>query len=97
MLHVIGAGWLAVLLVVIVVSIARARTALERLVAIDVGVLVLVGLLALVAVREGRSYALDAALALAMLAFVSTLAAARYLGDRRPFDQPDGPAREARR
>lgn len=88
---VVGVGWLAVQLVVIVVSVARARTAFERLVATDVGVLVLIGLLALVAARDGRSYALDAALALAVLAFVSTLAAARYLGDRRPFEQPEPP------
>jgi multicomponent Na+:H+ antiporter subunit F len=90
---VVGVGWLAAQLVVIVVSVARARTALERLVAIDVGVLVLVGLLALVAGRDGRPYPLDAALALALLGFVSTLAAARYLGDRRPYDQPPGEAR----
>ena len=31
-------------------------------------------------------------IALALLSFVSTLAAARYLGDRRPFEQPDQPA-----
>ena len=95
--YVVGVGWLALQLVVIVVAIARARTASERLVATDVGILVLVGLLALVAARDGRSYALDAALALAMLAFVSTLAGARYLGDRRPFDEPERPDREARR
>jgi hypothetical protein len=40
-----------------------------------------------------RSYMLDAALALALLSFVSTLAAARYLGDRRPFEQPEGPGK----
>ena len=88
---VVGVSWLAIQLVVIVVSVARARNAFERLVATDVGVLVLIGLLALVAGRDGRSYALDAALALAVLAFVSTLAAGRYLGDRRPFEQPEQP------
>jgi multicomponent Na+:H+ antiporter subunit F len=84
-----GIAWLTVLLGVAVVSIARARTTAERLVALDTGVLVLIGLLGLVAAEDRRSYALDAALALALLSFVATLAAARYLGDRRPFEQPE--------
>ena len=84
-----GIAWLTVLLGVAVVSIARARTNAERLVALDTGVLVLIGLLGLVAAEDRRSYALDAALALALLSFVATLAAARYLGDRRPFEQPE--------
>lgn len=84
-----GIAWLTVLLGVAVVSIARARTTTERLVALDTAVLVLIGLLGLVAFEDRRSYALDAALALALLSFVATLAAARYLGDRRPFEQPE--------
>jgi multisubunit Na+/H+ antiporter MnhF subunit len=32
---------------------------------------------------------LDAALVLALLSFVSTVAASRYLGDRRPFTEPE--------
>jgi multicomponent Na+:H+ antiporter subunit F len=54
-------------------------------------VLVLIGLLGLAAGGGRRPYALDAAGALALLSFVSTLAAARYLGDRRPFEQPERP------
>jgi multisubunit Na+/H+ antiporter MnhF subunit len=73
-----GITWLAVLLGVAVLWIWRARTTAERLVALDAAVLVLVGLLGLVAGEEQRSYPLDAA--------------ARYLGDRRPFEQPDQPA-----
>jgi multicomponent Na+:H+ antiporter subunit F len=84
-----GIAWLAVLLAVTIVAIGRARTTAERLVALDTAVLILVGLLGLVAAESRRSYALDAALALALLSFVSSLAGARYLGDRRPFDQPD--------
>ena len=84
-----GIAWLAVLLAVTIVAIGRARTTAERLVALDTAVLILVGLLGLVAAESRRSYALDAALALALLSFVATLAGARYLGDRRPFDQPD--------
>jgi multicomponent Na+:H+ antiporter subunit F len=84
-----GIAWLAVLLMVTIVAIGRARTTTERLVALDTAVLVLIGLLGLVAAESRRPYALDAAMALALLSFVATLAGARYLGDRRPFDQPD--------
>lgn len=84
-----GITWLAVLLGVAVLWIWRARTTAERLVALDTAVLVLIGLLGLVAAETRRPYALDAALALALLSFVATLAGARYLGDRRPFEQPD--------
>ena len=84
-----GIAWLAVLLAVSIVAIGRARTTPERLVALDTAVLVLIGLLGLVAAESRRPYALDAAMVLALLSFVATLAGARYLGDRRPFDQPD--------
>ena len=84
-----GIAWLTVLLGVAVVSVGRARTTAERLVALDTAVLVLIGLLGLVAAETRRPYALDAALALALLSFVATLAGARYLGDRRPLEQPD--------
>jgi multicomponent Na+:H+ antiporter subunit F len=84
-----GIAWLAVLLAATIAAIGRARTTAERLVALDTAVLVLIGLLGLVAAETRRPYALDAALALALLSFVATLAGARYLGDRRPFEQPD--------
>ena len=89
LVFVAGIAWLAVLLAVTIAAIGRAGTTAERLVALDTAVLVLIGLLGLVAAENRRSYALDAALALALLSFVATLAGARYLGDRRPFDQPD--------
>jgi multicomponent Na+:H+ antiporter subunit F len=85
----VGIAWLTVLLGVSVVSIARARTTAERLVALDTAVLMLIGLLGLVAAETRRPYALDAALVLALLSFVSTVAASRYLGDRRPFTEPE--------
>ena len=90
-------AWLTILLLVVVVSLARSRTTAERLVALDLAVLVLVGLLGIVAEQDQRSYPLDAALALALLSFVATLAAARYLADRRPFDQPEDPGDSAPR
>lgn len=80
-----GIGWLTVLLGVCVVRVVRAPTPAQRVLALDLLVLVLIGLLALAAGEDGRSYALDAALALALLSFVATVAVSRYLGDRRPF------------
>ena len=84
-----GIAWLAVLLAVTIAAIGRARTSAERLVALDTAVLVLIGLLGLVAAESRRPYALDAAMVLALLSFVSTVAASRYLGDRRPFTEPE--------
>ena len=77
--------WVAVLLGVVVISLARARTTAQRILAIDLLTLVLIGLLALAAQRDQRPYALDTALALALLSFVATLAACRYYENRKPF------------
>jgi multicomponent Na+:H+ antiporter subunit F len=77
--------WVAALLGVIVVQLARAPTVAQRILALDLLTLVLIGLLALAANEDQRSYPLDAALALALLGFVATLAACRYYEDRRPF------------
>jgi multicomponent Na+:H+ antiporter subunit F len=70
---------------VVVLRLATAETAAQRILALDLLTLVLIGLLALAAGEDQRSYALDAALALALLGFVATLAACRYYEDRRPF------------
>jgi multicomponent Na+:H+ antiporter subunit F len=77
--------WVVILLGVVVLRLATAETAAQRILALDLLTLVLIGLLALAAGEDQRSYALDAALALALLGFVATLAACRYYEDRRPF------------
>jgi len=77
--------WLAVLLGVVVIRLARAGSIGERILSLDLLTLVLIGLLAVAAGEDQRSYALDAALALALLSFVATLAAARYYESRKPF------------
>jgi len=82
---IVGIGWLAVLLGVCVLLVARAGSPLQRVLGVDLLVLVLIGMLALAAGEDARGYALDAALALALLSFVSTLTGARYLAGRRPF------------
>jgi multicomponent Na+:H+ antiporter subunit F len=81
----IAIAWLAVLLTVSAIFVASAETLASRILGLDLLVLVLIGMLALVAGEEQRSYALDAAIALSLLSFVATLAAARYLEDRRPY------------
>jgi len=77
--------WLAVLLGVVVVRLARASSVAERILALDLLTLVFIGALALAAGEDQRSYALDAALALALLSFVATLASCRYYENRSPF------------
>lgn len=81
----VAIAWVAILLGVVVLRLATAETTAQRILALDLLTLVLIGLLALAAGEDQRSYALDAALALALLGFVATLAACRYYEDRRPF------------
>lgn len=77
--------WLVVLMLACGVLLARGPRPGSRIVALDTLVLVLVGLLVLVSAAEDRTYFLDAALMLALLGFVATVAAARYYGDGGPF------------
>ena len=81
----LGIVWVAGLLGIVAIRLARAPTPAERILALDLLTLVLIGLLALSAGEDQRAYALDAALALALLGFVATLAACRYYEDRKPF------------
>ena len=81
----VAIAWLAVLLGVTVIRLAAARTTGQRILALDLLTLVLIGLLALAAGEDQRSYALDAGLALALLSFVATLAACKYYENRRPY------------
>jgi multicomponent Na+:H+ antiporter subunit F len=80
-----GIGWLAILLGAAVLRLGRAPSTAEKILALDLLTLILVGLLALVAGEDRRAFSLDAALAIALLGFIATLAACRYHEDRRPF------------
>ncbi len=75
--------WGVLLLAACVGVAIRAGTQSERLLAFDAVTLVLVVLLALLAAKAGRGYYLDAALALALLSFISTIAIARYIRERK--------------
>ena len=81
----LAVGWMTGLLVASVVLVVRARVVLARLLALDMLVLILVALLVLFSDANRRGVYLDAALALALLSFVATLAGARYHAEGRPF------------
>jgi multicomponent Na+:H+ antiporter subunit F len=80
-----AALWMTVLLGVSVVSVLRARSALTRLLALDLTILILIGLLVLYSDANRVPYYLDAALALALLSVIATIAGARYHGEGRLF------------
>ena len=78
-------AWMTVLLVVGVAAVIRLRSTASRILALDTLTLVLVALLTLYGAAERSPYYLDAAFILALLAFVGTVAAALYHGERRIF------------
>lgn len=77
--------WLVILFGVCVVMVARGKSGLVRVLSLDTMTLVLVGLLIVYSSTTHTSFYLDAALVLALLSFVSVLAAARYHAERRLF------------
>jgi multicomponent Na+:H+ antiporter subunit F len=77
--------WMTVLLVVSAAAVIRLRSTAGRILALDLLTLILVALLVLYADSERSSYYMDAALVLSLLAFLATLALARYHGERRIF------------
>ena len=81
----LAVAWLGLLAAITVVLAARARSLASRVLALDTLTLLLVAALVLVAHAQRAPAYLDAALALALLSFVGTLAAARYHGTRKVF------------
>ena len=77
--------WMVVLFGACVVMIIRAKSGLVRVLALDALTLVLVALLVLYSVTTASSYYLDAAIVLALISFISVIAAARYHAERRLF------------
>jgi multicomponent Na+:H+ antiporter subunit F len=78
-------GWAAVLLVAGGLLLLQAADALHRVLALDVLVSVVIVMLTALSYLRGVSYYIDAALALALLSFTSTLVAARHVMRGRPF------------
>jgi multisubunit Na+/H+ antiporter MnhF subunit len=78
-------AWMTVLLVIGVAAVIRLRSTAGRILALDMVTLILVALLVLYSDANRSSYYMDAALVLSLLAFVATLALARYHGERKIF------------
>jgi multicomponent Na+:H+ antiporter subunit F len=81
----VAALWLVLLVIACAALVLRARSTASRIMALDTLVLILIGLLVLWSDAEGVSHYMDAALLLAVLGFVATLAAAGFYGDGRLF------------
>lgn len=81
----VAALWMTGLLAVTALLVIRARTSLARILALDMAILILVALLVLFSSSLGVSYFLDAALMLALLSVIATIAAARYHSEGKLF------------
>jgi multisubunit Na+/H+ antiporter MnhF subunit len=77
--------WMAGLMSVAVVLVVKERSALVRVLALDMVTLLLVAFLVLYSDSRQVSYYLDAALVLALLSFAATIAAARYHSEGKIF------------
>lgn len=82
----LAVAWAVVLIGAAALLIARRRSLLTRVLALDTCTLLVVALLTLIGYASRAAYYLDAALALALLSFGSTLAAARYHSEQRIFE-----------
>jgi multisubunit Na+/H+ antiporter MnhF subunit len=74
-----------VMMIVCALLVVLADTRMTRVLALDTFTLIQVALLALFGYAQDTTHYLDAALVLALLAFVGTLAAARYESEGRLF------------
>lgn len=81
----LATAWMTGLLAVSVAAVIKVHSTAGRILALDMLTLILVALLVLYADATRSPYYLDAALILALLAFIGTLVAARYHGQRKIF------------
>jgi multicomponent Na+:H+ antiporter subunit F len=81
----IAAGWATLLLVFGGLALLRARSTLQRVLVLDVLVIIVIALLTTLSYVRGVSYYIDAALGLALLSLASTLVACRYVERGGPF------------
>lgn len=77
--------WMTGLLCVCFGLVIRTRSSIVRILGFDVMSLVLISVLVLYSITTETSYYLDAALLLALVSCVSTIAAARYQSERQVF------------
>jgi multicomponent Na+:H+ antiporter subunit F len=78
--------WVTLLLVAGGLVLLRARDVVQRIIALDLLAVLVIGVPALLSYLRDEPFYLDAAVALALLSFVATVAAARYLGSGGPFE-----------
>jgi multicomponent Na+:H+ antiporter subunit F len=81
----IAAGWATLLLLAGGLVLLRSPGSLQRVLALDVLVAIVIALLTTLSYVRDVSYYIDAALGLALLSVASTLVAARYLIRGGPF------------
>ncbi|QQP90310.1 cation:proton antiporter [Skermanella rosea] len=83
---------LLVSILIAFVRLVRGPSLPDRIVALDLLTLLAVGVIALFAIREDKPVFLDAAIALALVAFLGTVAYARFLERRgrheRKIEEP---------
>ncbi len=77
--------WMAGLLCICIGIVIRTPSAIVRILTFDALTLVIVALLILYSTTTESSFYLDAALMLALVSFISTIAAARYYSERKVF------------
>ena len=77
--------WMAGLLSTCVVIMVRSSSAMVRVLALDTMTIMLIAMLVLFSDSRGVPFYLDAALVLALLSFVSTIAASRYYSEGKVF------------
>jgi multicomponent Na+:H+ antiporter subunit F len=73
---------LLVAMIIAFIRLVRGPSMPDRIVALDLLTLLAVGVIALFAIREDQPVFLDAAIALALVAFLGTVAYARFLERR---------------
>ncbi len=77
---------IGVALLLVFVRLARGPSLSDRVIALDLMAVLAVGLIAMVAFEADQPIFLDAAIVLALVAFLGTVAFARYL-ERRAHDE----------
>ena len=79
-------GMIALALLLVLLRLARGPTLSDRVIALDLIAVLAVGLIAMVTLETNQPVFLDAAIVLALVAFLGTVAFGRYL-ERRAHDE----------
>jgi len=77
---------IGVALLLVFVRLARGPSLSDRVIALDLMAVLAVGLIAMITFKADQPIFLDAAIVLALVAFLGTVAFARYL-ERRAYDE----------